>query len=370
MARRLWAAFLTGLLLAAADQVSAQVERADDAYHYPSFADGQHDALYTEWWYFNVRDPATGTEVAVAYTIVNPDDLGGFGTSFVTAIVYASGTRFAETNAFPASAFFASTHQADAVIADGGRIAGVVRVLDDDTYVVAGAVQGAHRVSWALTYRRIGTPWPGLDRAVVGAHEWERMSWLVYMPAALVGGRVEIDGREILLDGAAGYHDHNWGEWNPLGVAWNWAQYAGRGVTLAIGDFIGRDAGAVRIETAGGAAEFGKPQYRLVHAAWTIDPDTARPVPKTSWLIAEHDRAVLVARLDAVQTQAVRAPPELPFPVIVPTIWEQTARITGWLWEKRPDGTRLLRAAFDGDGFKEYTGVSLRQPPAGQPPPN
>jgi hypothetical protein len=47
----------------------------------------------------------------------------------------------------------------------------------------------------------------------------------VYMPRASVSGSMTVDGRRYRLRGARGYHDHNWGEWIPGLVTWNWAQY-------------------------------------------------------------------------------------------------------------------------------------------------
>ena len=38
------------------------------------------------------------------------------------------------------------------------------------------------------------------------------------------------------VDGAAGYHDHNWGFWE--GVQWQWGQVAGAGVSIVYGRIL------------------------------------------------------------------------------------------------------------------------------------
>jgi hypothetical protein len=53
-----------------------------------------------------------------------------------------------------------------------------------------------------------------------------RAGWVSgYVVPVLSGelrGRLRTGGREVSLDGATGYHDHNWGFWE--GVTWQWGQ--------------------------------------------------------------------------------------------------------------------------------------------------
>jgi len=46
-------------------------------------------------------------------------------------------------------------------------------------------------------------------------------------------GSLEVQGRAIGFDGAAGYHDHNWGFWE--GVTWQWGQVQGNGLSFVYG---------------------------------------------------------------------------------------------------------------------------------------
>ena len=41
----------------------ADVSPADDAYHYSDFRDGNHDAVFIEWWYFNLFDQTSDIQI-------------------------------------------------------------------------------------------------------------------------------------------------------------------------------------------------------------------------------------------------------------------------------------------------------------------
>ena len=53
------------------------------------------------------------------------------------------------------------------------------------------------------------------------------------MLSGAVGGKLEIGGEVVDLDGGTGYHDHNWGFWD--GVTWQWGQVAGDGLSFVYG---------------------------------------------------------------------------------------------------------------------------------------
>ena len=315
-------------------------------------------AAYAEWWYFNLEDPEHGVRLAVTYMVLDPANLSRFGGAFVTAIVYTPDGQFTETSVHPPSAFLASSEQADVLIAGVPWSPNYVRVLTDDTYRIAGAIDQEHRVSWDLRYVRRAAPWLGADRQHVGVLPWENMSWLQYMPGAAVTGAVEIDGRQYRVANVRGYHDHNWGTWIPFTVAWNWAQYFEPGLNFSIGDFRRSPAGAVSIDVLGERTVFAKDEYVLVHEAWTYDAGHGLWFPGQTWLSAQNDRQALIVRMRAHATVPVLPPDYLPLP-FVPVIYEQTADFRGWLWEKDQAGTWVLIRSFGGDGFKEYTGIAL-----------
>jgi hypothetical protein len=344
--------------LAAASASAADPSRRDDAYHAAQFADGQHDASYAEWWYFNLIDPAQGLQLAVTYMVIDPANLSTFGLSSVAAIAYTPAGAFTETAVYPPTSFLASTEQADVLIAGGSPASlNAVRVLSDDVYQIVGSVKQQHAVSWNLVYLRRSAAWLGADKSAVGVFPWEKMSWLQYMPSAFVTGDVVVDGRTFHVTNVRGYHDHNWGEWVPFTVKWNWAQYAGSGLTFSIGDFMNSAAGVVSVESFGDRTVFQKNQYRLAHGDWQYDPVNQLWFPGTTLVLAATEDRMLIVSLSATSTVPVRPPPELPLP-LVPVIYEQTANYAGWLWEKDQAGEWQLARTFAGPGFKEYTGVT------------
>lgn len=369
--------FAFGVILAiattpAAAQTAAPVTRQDDAYHFRSFQDGRHDGRYVEWWYFNLVDTEQQIEAAFAYAIIDPSNRSGLALSSVLAVVYSPQGRFQQLVSAPPESFHASELQADVSMSAGDAGGGQVEVIDDLTYRVRGRVTGDHTVEWNLLYAREGEPFFGLDRRQVGRRDWERMSWLVYMPGASVTGEVTVDGRSYPVTGVRGYHDHNWGEWQPFGVRWNWAQYHETGLHIALGDFMTAPEGVVGLDLGDERTVFGKDQYRLTHTAWEHDPANGRRFPTTSWLRAGNETVRLIVRLHALQTVAILPPFQIPV-LPEPLLYEQTALYSGRVWQREHGGQWRLVRSFSGVGFKEYTTITARPKgrlhgPARQPP--
>jgi hypothetical protein len=330
------------LSLLPADVRAADVTRRDDAFHFAQFRDGQHDANYAEWWYFNLIDRAQGLELALTYAVIDPANLTGFGTASVVAIAYTPNARFTETAVYPSTAFAASADQADVLVAGGSPFTlNIVQVLSDDVYQT-----GA---------------WLGADREHVGVFPWEQMSWLQYMPGALVAGDVTIDGHVYHVANTRGYHDHNWGEWVPFTVAWNWAQYFEPGLNFSIGDFRNSATGVVSVDVSGERTVFAKNEYVLIHDGWNYDAANQVWFPSRTWMYAQNALRTLIVSMGARETVPVRPPPQLPLP-LVPVIYEQTADFIGWLWDRNSAGEWTFTRAFGGAGYKEYTGISPVQP--------
>src|SRR6185295_6892001 len=57
-----------------------------------------------------------------------------------------------------------------------------------------------------------------------GAHGWVS-GYVVPVLSGPIHGALIVNGERVSLDGATGYHDHNWGFWE--GVSWQWGQVAG-----------------------------------------------------------------------------------------------------------------------------------------------
>jgi hypothetical protein len=57
--------------------------------------------------------------------------------------------------------------------------------------------------------------------------------YVVPVLSGTFSGTIRLDRAELRVDGAAGYHDHNWGFWE--GVQWQWGQVAGSGISIVYG---------------------------------------------------------------------------------------------------------------------------------------
>ena len=55
---------------------------------------------------------------------------------------------------------------------------------------------------------------------------------------------------------------------------------------------------------------------------------------------------------------SVLPPPEIPLQLI-PIVYEQTAEISGSVWQKNAEGEWTLSKVFRGGGFKEYTNFTV-----------
>lgn len=336
------------LLASPANPASAQTVR-DDRYHYAEFRDGAHDWNYVEWWYFNLVDESQGLELAFTYSVLDPDNLTGFGSAGVLGVAYAPETAFHESIFVGSDRFHGSTTTGDLLIGNTG----FVDVIDEGTYRVVGSVAGEHRLAWDLTFVSRSLPWLGTDDEKVGLLPWERMSWLVYMPRASVSGTVWLDDEIYVVHEVRGYHDHNWGEWILTTVIWNWGQFSAPGFDLELGDFRRRPTGTLAVEMGGERIVFDKDRYQVIHTQWDFDAEQGRWFPTETWLLAQNDRFALVTSIRVAQTQALLPPPDIPFLFLKPLLFEQTAHYAGGLWVIEGSAFRLVHV-FEGLGFKEF----------------
>ncbi|HYV86581.1 MAG TPA: hypothetical protein VFB49_11765 [Patescibacteria group bacterium] len=371
-------ALIAACLTARAADETPAATLADDGFHRAAWADGRHDASYTEWWYFNLDDPRAGVQAIFSYFVTNPGDLAGLGQAQMVAVAGTPEGGVSTMDAYPPETFSASAERADVTIdpgADsrgaaggtgaGGTGAGVdlntVRVADDGRYLINGGSRDG-RLRWDLMYAPEAAPWPAFDSMPVGRLAWEKMSWLVFMPRARVTGTLTVDGRQYVVD-ASGYHDHNWGEWIPTDALWNWAQFSTPSAALEIGDFIGKPIGVVSLDLDGERTVFTRDQYSLVHTRWAWDAANRLLYPVESLLTADNGILRVQVTLRAIDTAPLRG--DLPAPLKDLIIYEQTARYSGAVWSRTLVGAADANAAAAGEwrqrailagtGFKEYT---------------
>lgn len=336
---------------------SSKAAPSDDAYHYKYFRDGKHDANYIEWWYFNFF--AEDLQAVFHYSIINPDDYLSRGMTGVGVVAYTPEGIVEETDWFSPDLFFASCDKADVKIPDADPFPNFIEVNDNGTYHIVGHIGEGYRFSWDLTYEPQMDPWFARERENVGLFPWEVMSWLVYMPGALVRGSIVIDGRTYLINSVPGYHDHNWGEWFPTNALWTWAQYFEPELKLAfeMGDFRSKPVGVLRICFDGGGTVFEKEEYSVLHTRWNYDLENQKWFPANTWVYAENETTRLLIRLKTLDSKAVLTPLKMPSFLPEVIIYEQTAGFLGQLWKKNEAGQWKPLVSFNGKGFKEYTAL-------------
>lgn len=340
------AAALIPLALNSFSQTPSIPETAD-SYHLRNWTGSSHLGNYTEWWYFNVYDSTNHVQAIFSYLVTNPAGQAGglfpFGISEMSAVAYTGNGIVTEADVYPAQAFSAAYDKANVAIG-----ANTVQVLNRDTYRIQGASRDG-RMAWDLAYLRTTPSWYAANRFNVAAEPWQLMSWLLYMPAAVVSGTLTVDGTVYSI-AAPGYHDHNWGEWDLTGVPWNWAQYAQPGLTFDLGDFPNKPGGIAAIEWNGRRYVFESGQYTLTHTAWAYDATHGVSYPTQSVFHADNGSA----QADLTMTAQLTDPLTPPLPPNVPTaiVYEQTASYSGSL---TVGGSST---SFAGNGFKEYTALT------------
>lgn len=200
-----------------------EVLRAMDRFHpipdSPRFA-----GSWAEWLYFNGRSGTTGFYLTF---LAGPESADGLRTAGVRLQLDRDGVRssWGAIDEVDGASLLAS---APTMEIGGNRVALVG--LD---YVIRLDLRDAldRRLEGELTLRAI----PGRSFAPIeirGADGW-LTGYTVPVLSGPLDGRLEVDGRQLSLDGGSGYHDHNWGFWKD--VTWNWGQVRTEGLSLVYG---------------------------------------------------------------------------------------------------------------------------------------
>lgn len=225
---------------------STNVSEADDAYHLDQFADRSHESEYMEWWYFNFIDVESGLAGFVQYGIYDPEDRLGLRLPILYSTNYYLGSKsqpFISQQIEGDVPFSASSEVANVTL----DITNTITVLDADTYHLVGSSPDGFS-AWNLTYKRQNSlsVFMDDDLSMPGRFDkWTVLSWIVYMPRAIIEGDWYVNGHTYQIKAATGYHDHNFGLWPSWDMLWAWIQYNDNEVTL------------VGSATAGGETEAG-----------------------------------------------------------------------------------------------------------------
>jgi len=183
---------------------------------------------WAEWLYFNARSVDGGQRFYLTFMTGAPD-ASGVRPAYVRLQLNRGGTT---TN------YAARGTVGDREVLDRAPdidIAGnSVRVAGDGTYSISldlPAEGGLKALTGALTLT------PAIGRSVPPATIHGARGWLSgYVVPVLSGaftGVLHAGADEVVVDGMAGYHDHNWGYWE--GVRWQWGQVANGAVSIVYG---------------------------------------------------------------------------------------------------------------------------------------
>ena len=183
---------------------------------------------WAEWLYFNARS-ADGAERFYLTFMTGAPDTAGIRPAYVRLQLNRNGT----TNNYSAAGVTTDRDVLDR--APDIDIAGnSVRLADDGTYHISLDVRadgGAAALTGALTLK------PQIDRSIPPATIHGARGWLSgYVVPVLSGtftGVLHAGADEVVVDGMAGYHDHNWGYWE--GVRWQWGQVANGAISIVYG---------------------------------------------------------------------------------------------------------------------------------------
>jgi hypothetical protein len=188
----------------------------DNAFRFAPYSDDRHRFWYTEYWYFNFRDPASGLAGMITVGVFNPGNVALLGGGATTVVLFEPGRPgYSALDVVPLFRFWASEERADVSVGHN-----VVRSLDDRTIELQVSTRDG-RVRADLVFSQLESPaWFSKD--VRGPLPWESNWWLSYMPSARIQGRLVRDGRVVSIDGT-GYHDHSWGSWLLPARPWAWA---------------------------------------------------------------------------------------------------------------------------------------------------
>lgn len=336
------ASFRIGTLEANAFHHRPDATEKDDAFHYQFWQGTPYDGAYTEWWYFNLYDKQQDLQAVFSYQVVDPANVTGQGTAFVSAAAYQGSNIVNTFDLVPLSSFSASYTAANVALGSNK-----ISVRDPFTYLINGSSANG-RISWNLRYARESEPWFAGDHVNVAPADWEQMSWLLYMPRAHVSGTVTVDGNEYNVE-SSGYHDHNWGEWDFAQVRWNWAQHSEPGLSFELGDFIDNPNGRAAINVRGRRIVFDASQYKLIHTKWAYDNQNQASFPTESVFTADNGTVRVSVTMDVVKTD--------PLPVFPgQVIYEQPTHFTGVVTGIGGDFENEIK--LEGEGFKEYTAVT------------
>ena len=250
---------------------------------------------WAEWLYFNARSADGGQRFYLTFMTGAPDAAG-----VRPASVRLQLNRGGTTTNYAARATVSDREVLDR--APDIDVAGnSVRLAGDGTYTITldlPAEGGLKPLTGALRLT------PQVGRSVPPATIHGARGWLSgYVVPVLSGaftGVLHAGAEAVVVDGMAGYHDHNWGYWQ--GVRWQWGQVADGAISIVYGRVFppadvadpGRVPGFLGVIGADGPIAFSTDV--------SIREDDANGRPRTVTIESHSRRLEMRLRLDVAES--------------------------------------------------------------------
>ena len=139
--------------------------------------------------------------------------------------------------------------------------------------------------------------------AIHGAHGWVS-GYVVPVLLGTFHGALHVGGEAVSVEGATGYHDHNWGFWE--GVRWQWGQVAGSDVSIVYGRVFPPATVADASRIPGFLGVLGPDGPIAFSTDVSIDEEDAGDRPKAISVHARGRQVELTLRLDVAESVATR----------------------------------------------------------------
>ena len=323
----------------------AQAALVDDGYHFNQFSSSPNVADYGEWWYFNLNQP--DVKAAIQYSLWDPTG----ATPFSFGLMYVSIQR-ANTNLdvfYPISWSYVVTSDSSANLVMGPDQYGIAESISVDSsgvYTLNGVVadvQG-NTVAWNLQYIQQVPSLSGIRHLKTAPGE--EMNWYVQMPSAIVYGAIIVNGETIVVNGARGYHDHNYGVWKLSDTVWNWFETNTPNTAIVGYDFYSMHKGQITVQLDGQTITFTKNQYVVLNRDLTTIPALGLPFPQKTTVLAFNGKNTLILNINVNVAETGFVARD--YPTATWIVLESNAVFTGTLI------TGCHATRINSVGFREY----------------
>lgn len=194
--------------------MSAELQRTAN---HARFVPGQTEGHY-ESFFQRANHPTRPLAFWLRYTLVSPEGRPGAAVGELWAIFFdgETGAHVSVKREVTISDAFFDRESFDVRVADA--ILGPTALRGD-------ASSSGHRIAWDLRYRAAGEPRERREPLLfypdgLYASKLPRAKLLVGVPVASYDGSLDVDGREIAIDGWTGSQNHNWGSRHTDHYAW------------------------------------------------------------------------------------------------------------------------------------------------------